>query len=461
METGHAKGPRMTAAQTMARAVEQSASVAEVLMGPGVLDQAGALFRRHFGLGPACLLADDATWAAAGEKVQSALMQAGIASRVHVFPSAPRLKPTLDLAQEIASILARDGSTPVAIGSGVLNDVVKHAAFSLSRPYLCVATAASMDGYSSAGAPLSVKGFKMTIACRPAKAILADFDVICKAPREMTGWGYGDLAGKVPAGADWILADALGIEAIDPAVWPMVQGDLRAWLSQPKAVASGDRQAIEGLFAGLTLVGLAMERHGTSRPASGADHQIAHLWEMDDLHFGGERVSHGACVAVGCVMTLRLWDWLLAQNLGQLDIAALVAAAPDMDAKTKMIHHAFGNTEIAARSIEETRAKQNTAAELRARLTSLVAQWPNLRRRLSDHLMPADQMCAALHKAGAPSDASQIGVSQDNLRRTLLRARFLRSRYTVLDVLEETGLLNRAVDAALDAQSQRPPSNQE
>ncbi len=48
-----------------------------------------------------------------------------------------------------------------------------------------------------------------------------------------------------------------------------------------------------------------MEAHGSSRPASGADHQIAHLWEMDDLHHGGERVSHGACVAVGTMTALR------------------------------------------------------------------------------------------------------------------------------------------------------------
>jgi glycerol-1-phosphate dehydrogenase [NAD(P)+] len=162
---------------------------------------------------------------------------------------------------------------------------------------------------------LSEKGFKKTIPCRPAKALLADLDVIAAAPAEMTGWGYGDLAGKVPAGGDWIIADALGIEAIDDVAWPMVQGGLEGWLSQPDRIAAGDPAAIEGLFLGLTLVGLAMEAHGSSRPASGADHQIAHLWEMDDLHHHGERVSHGACVAVGTMAALRMFDWLLTRDL--------------------------------------------------------------------------------------------------------------------------------------------------
>ncbi len=78
---------------------------------------------------------------------------------------------------------------------------------------------------------------------------------------------------------------------------PLCRAGCVAGWGAAEAIAAGDRAALEGLFAGLTLVGLAMELHGSSRPASGADHQIAHLWEMDDLKFGGERVSHGACVA--------------------------------------------------------------------------------------------------------------------------------------------------------------------
>ena len=438
----------MTAADRIDRAVARSATVAEVLMGPGTLAQAGSLYRRHFA-GEACVVADDNTWAAAGAATEAALTAAGIAVRRLILPGRPRLKPTLDLAETIRDGLARDAATPIAVGSGVLNDVVKHAAFALDRPYLCVATAASMDGYTSAGAPLSVKGFKKTIQCRPARVVLGDLDVIAAAPAEMSGWGYGDLAGKVPAGGDWIVADALGIEAIDDVAWPMVQGGLRDWLSRPAAVAKGYPSALEGLFAGLTLVGLAMEAHGSSRPASGADHQIAHLWEMDDLHYGGERVSHGACVAIGCLTTLRMWDWLMAQDLTALDVEARVARVPSMGAKAEAIHNAFGAGEIAARALEETAAKHVEGAALRDRLTLLATVWPDLRDRLAAQLMTADAMRTALQAAGAPSDAAGIGVDRDYLRRTVLAAVYLRSRYTLLDLLSETGLLERAVEAAL------------
>jgi glycerol-1-phosphate dehydrogenase [NAD(P)+] len=428
----------------IAGAVARSAAVAEVCVGSGVLAGTGAIFRRVFGPGPALLVADENTWAAAGRAVEGALHAEGIATERLILPALPRPKPSVELGTEIAGVLAQQAGTPVAIGSGVLNDLVKYAAFRLDRPYLCIATAASMDGYTSAGSPLSERGFKKTIPCRPARAVIGDLAVIAAAPPAMIGWGYGDLAGKVPAGGDWMIADALGVEPIDAVAWPMVQDGLAGWLARPDRIAAGDPAEVAGLFTGLTLVGLAMEAHGSSRPASGADHQIAHLWEMEDLSQGGERVSHGACVAVGCAATLALYDWLLAQDLTRLG----PVRAPGLDEKIALIRAAFGAGEIADRSTEETRAKHLDQPALDERLAHLRAIWPDLAPRLRARLLTAPQMQARLRAAGAPARAADIGLGTGHLRRTVANAVWLRSRYTVLDLLLECGLLGAAIDAA-------------
>lgn len=427
------------------QAVARSANVAEVCIGHGILSDAGAVYRRHFA-GPACLLADEKGWAAAGSQVEAALTAAGIPCRRHIIAAQPQPKPTVDLADAFRAEL-RHGETPVAIGSGVMNDVVKYAAFTAGISYMCVATAASMDGYTSAGAPLSEKGFKKTIPCRPARVLLADLDVIAAAPPEMTGWGYGDLAGKVPAGGDWIIADALGIEPIDTVAWPMVQDGLEGWLSRPDRIGAGDPDAVEGLFLGLTLVGLAMEAHGSSRPASGADHQIAHLWEMDDLHHDGARVSHGACVAVGTMAVLRMYDWLLSHDHLPIDPSRLSGLS--LAAKEAEILHLFSAGEIADRAIVETRLKHVEGEAMAARLTVLAEVWPALARRLRARLWTADRMATSLTRAGAAVNGSDIGVDDSYLYRSILKARFLRSRYTVLDLLDECGLLEQAAHAAI------------
>lgn len=435
----------MTGADLIRQAVARSANVADVRIGRGVLREAADLYARHF-TGPALLMADARGWAAAGPQVEAALAAAGIPSRRHVIPAQPRPRPTVDLADSLRAAL-RLGETPVAIGSGVMNDVVKHAAFTAGIPYMCVATAASMDGYTSAGAPLSEKGFKKTIPCRPARVLLADIDVIAAAPPQMNGWGYGDIAGKIPAGGDWMIADALGIDPIDTVAWPMVQDGLEGWLSQPDRIAAGDIDAVEGLFQGLTLVGLAMEAHGTSRPASGADHQIAHLWEMDDLHHKGERVSHGACVAVGTMAALRMYDWLLSRD--HLTIAPARLSGVPLAGKEAEILRLFGAGEIAERAMVETRLKHVEGAAMAARLTLLREVWPGLASRLRARLWTAGHMAAHLARAGAPVECADIGVDDRYLYDSILKARFLRSRYTVLDLLDECGLLDQAALAAL------------
>lgn len=428
-------------------AVSRSDTVADLVMSPGAIDRSGEVFLSNFSGRSACLIADELGWSACGPMVEAQLQGAGISTRRHVIPSRPRPKPTVALANSFRDVLATDACVPVAVGSGVINDLVKHASFDLDRRYLCIATAASMDGYTSAGSPLSDNGFKMTIPCRPPLAVIGDLDVIADAPAEMMGWGYGDLAGKVPAGADWILADSLGVEPIDETSWQMVQGDLRDWLFGVEKIAAGDRKAIEGLFAGLALVGLAMEAHGSSRPASGADHQIAHLWEMDNLMHKGERVSHGACVSIGCLAVLQLYDWLLQQDLEALDIDRVVADAPSLEAKSVAISEAFPQADIASRALIETTAKHLSPQAHRERLELLNRIWPQLKAKLSDQLLTPNAMASLLAIAGAPVKAADIGVSLDYLQRTTLAAKFLRSRYTVLDLLDETGLLDQAVEA--------------
>lgn len=442
----------MNAAQeTIARGLAGSKSIAAIVLSAGALASAPEIVRSHFGGRAARLVADANTWTAAGAALDALLRAAGIGAEARVLPAKPKPKPSVELATELMDFLAADDAVPVAVGSGVINDVVKYAAFKLGRPYLCVATAASMDGYTSAGAPLSEKGFKKTIQCRPPKAIIGDLDVLSAAPRDMSGWGYADLAGKIPAGADWILADALGIEPIDRIAWPMVQEHLRAFLADPEGVARGSRQAIENLFAGLAVVGFAMEAHGSSRPASGADHQIAHLWEMQGLSHAGGAVSHGACVAIGSLAVLQLYDWLLCQDIGCLDIDGAVRSAPGFPEKVDSVRRAFGASEIADRSIEEVRSKHVDTDALRARLVRLVSCWPDLKARLADQIMPPGAFSVMLEAAGAPSAPSAIGIGTEQLRRTVLASRFLRSRYTILDVLEETGLLRRAVDELFPA----------
>ena len=130
-----------------------------------------------------------------------------------LFPGTPRLHALDDYSNELAEIFP-DNSVPVAIGSGVINDLVKRASGVCGKNYCCVATAASVDGYTASGAALLVNGRKMTQPCPAPYALLADTAVLESAPPEMLSSGYGDLWAKVPAGAEWFISNVITGEDI-------------------------------------------------------------------------------------------------------------------------------------------------------------------------------------------------------------------------------------------------------
>jgi glycerol-1-phosphate dehydrogenase [NAD(P)+] len=312
--------------------------------------------------------------------------------------------------------------------------------------YASVATAASMDGYAASGAAMLDNGFKRTFACPPPVAIAADLDVIAQAPLRMAPWGYGDMAGKIVAGADWMLADAAGEDPIDSAAFALVQDHVRDWLGAPARVAAHDVEALRAMMEGLLVSGFAMQAHGDSRPASGSEHQFSHLWEMDRIGIDGEPAAHGACVGVGTVAMLALYEWLLAQDAAAMTSGPLPAARDPHRVEAE-IARAFDDRRLAASARDEMLAKLDRDRHRNARVRALACAWPALRARLAASIVPAATMERWLMAAGAASRPSHLGLSLAHLRRDYRRARLIRRRYTILDVLEDFGWLDRAIDA--------------
>lgn len=430
----------------LTRAVAAASTTRDVAIAAGSLALLPAVLRRSAPAARHIVVADDRTWAAAGRQASHVLQAAGLVlADPVVLDEAPRVKARAETARDLAARIGAADALPVAVGSGVVNDLVKYAAELAGRPYVCVPTAASMDGYAASGAALREGGFKRTLACAAPVAIVADLDVVATAPAVMGAWGYGDLVGKLVAGVDWILADALGEEALNPGPFAMVQDNLAAWLASPADVRQRDRTALAGLMRGLVMSGLAMQAHGNSRPASGSDHQFAHLWEMEEVAVDGQPVSHGACVGVGCVSMIAAYEWLMQQDIEALDPARLAAEAPSAAALKAQIAGSFPLPFMAANAETEALAKASTPDRIARRLTILKKDWRAIAGELHRRLPQAATVQRWLDAVGGPSDAPTIGVPRDKHARDHARARLIRRRFTGLDVLHDLCWLDRAV----------------
>src|SRR5215213_2446879 len=421
--------------QRIEAALREATDTQNVNIGAGALTSVPDVFRESFGDSSAVVVADGNTFEVAGKEVRRRLERAGHTMiESYVFPAEPPLYAEYGNVEQLRESLREHDAIPVAVGSGTLNDIVKRSAHECERPYMCVATAASMDGYTAFGASIEKDGLKQTLSCSAPRAMVADLEVLKHASEDMTASGYADLLGKVISGADWLIADALEVEKINLVGWSLVQDHLRGWTDSPAELRAGDQGSIERLMEGLIMSALGMQSYQSSRTASGAEHQFSHLWEMEGLGHGeghaGSPQSHGFKVGVATVAIAALYELILERDLGDLDIETLRDSWPTREELARSVRAQHTNPDLEEGAVEQTLAKYISAGELAQRLELLRDVWSGLREKVRVQLMPAEQVREMLQAAGCPTGPIEIGLRWDDFEATYSRARTIRKRYT-------------------------------
>lgn len=310
-----------------------------IRVGSGVIQELPGILR-DLGASHIFLVADNYTYEAAGRQVEQLLDQAGLAYHKRVFQTETPLVPNEYALGSVLAAMTSQDDMLLAVGSGTLNDVTKYVSARTGVPYVIAATAPSMDGYASTVAPTILDGFKTTLPAVYPAAIVADVDILKDAPMPMLTAGFGDIIGKFTSLADWRLSHQLNGEYYCPEVAGVIEAAVETCAANAQALAQREPQAIQAVTEALILSGLAMGMVGVSRPASGAEHQMAHYWEMEALRRGEEHPLHGNAVGVGTVLAASLYEMaaeylpqgFAAPDKGQI-LACLQAAGSCVDPK--------------------------------------------------------------------------------------------------------------------------------
>lgn len=430
---------------TIERALLLADDTRDVVIRKGALEELGAFFRKNFGSRRPVVVADAATLRA----ISPAERQLGENVETFLFPDGIHAEMAHVETLRKTGLFEPEDVVPLAVGSGTVNDLVKYAASLYKKPYCVVGTAASMDGYTSFGASIEYQHCKQTFNCPAPAALLIDSAVAAAAPDGMSASGYADLAAKIPAGADWILADFLGTEPIDADAWGLVQNDLCGWLSKSGGVAARDPDAVTGLIEGLVMSGLAMQKAKSSRTASGAEHQFSHLLDNERYTFNGAAPSHGFKVGIGTISTCALYEKVLTWDASvfRRSLETFDAHFQPWENLAAEVESAFDDSGLIEAATKQCRLKYVEPDEARRRLERFAAEWDSLRERLAAQLIPAAEMKRMIHAAGAPSAPEEIGLSKERLRSCYAKARLLRCRYNVLDLVADVGLWDETVGA--------------
>ena len=320
----------------------------------------------------------------------------------------------------------------VAVGSGTVNDLTKYVTGLDGRRYCVFATAASMNGYTSSTASITLdSGLKVSLPSQAPAGFFVDLAVSAAAPPYLSASGYADCLARSVAQVDWWMSHRLLGTAYFQTPYTIQAADEIELNKRAGGLQKGDIAALGYLYRVLTLCGLGISFTGVSHHGSMGEHQISHYIDC----FAGARHPgslHGQQVGIAALTMARLQQRMLADDQPAIVRATLI----DPEAMRRR----FG-PEVAMQCLAELKLKAFDADAAAAFNTKLDKIWPELRRELAAFVIPASEIKRLLTAAGGATTATDLGVPLDLYREAIIHCREMRNRFSFLDIAADAGTL--------------------
>ena len=416
-------------------------AVDEVVIGSGVVNRLPE-FVSKYGKKP-FVVADVNTYAAAGERVCEILKAAGISYGSFVFKDKA-LEP--DEKAVGAAFMHYDPACDVivGVGSGVINDICKILSNISGNPYMIVGTAPSMDGYASATSSMSRDGVKISLNSRCADVIIGDTDILKTAPLHMLKSGLGDMLAKFVSIAEWRIAHLITGEYYCEEVAQLIRSAVKKCVSNAEGLLKREDAAIEAVFEGLVIGGVAMAYAGVSRPASGVEHYFSHVWDMRGLEFGTQVDLHGIQCAMATMKAVELYEKVMALTPDWEKAHAYVESF-DLEAWNGVLRQFLGSSADTMIELEKKEGKYRKDTHA-ARFRLIEANWDGILDVLKEELPNAEELCKLMDAVGISRDLITIGVSSEDAKITFRATKDIRDKYVLSRLAWDLGILDELCD---------------
>jgi glycerol-1-phosphate dehydrogenase [NAD(P)+] len=370
------------------------------------------------------IVSDERTREVLGKRVLEALRPLGNVSEF--VWERPRITP--DGMDELAEA-TRPAEALIAVGSGTISDSVKYGTFLTGREYSVFATS-PMNAYTTPTASVSFEGFKKSITCHSAKGVFFDLNVVSKCPKRLISAAFADVVCRTTSQVDWLLSHILFDSRYDETAYTLLAYDEESMIANADKIVTGDFEALAMLTRIAALMGLATSFTGTTHVGSMAEHMISHYIDM----FAGEnhpRTSHGEQVGVATLTMSKLQNQIL--NADQPPTLK-PTVIPEDELRTR-----FGAA--ANEMIEQTARKALDKPAVQSLNQRLKKDWTQISERLSAVMLSYERLHDAMKAAGCQLTGSDLGLDPEFYRDAVRYSRFIRDRFSMLDVAGDSGQL--------------------
>lgn len=410
----------------------------DVLIGSGVIARLPEVIARY-GAKRVFVFGDKNTFAVAGDRVTSILRDAEIIHSVYVF-GADVLEPDEVAVGSLVMHYDNACDLVIGIGSGVINDLGKILANVAKVPYVIVGTAPSMDGYASGSSSMARDGLKITLNSKAPNVIIGDTDIVKTAPIKMMVSGLGDMLAKYISICEWRISNLINGEYYCETIAGYVRQALKKCVENAKGLLTRDEVAVEAVFEGLVLSGVAMNYAGISRPASGGEHYISHVWDMRGLEFGEPVDFHGIQCAIGTLYIAKVYEQIKKLTPDREKALAYVRAF-DLDAYNRRLTEFLGRAASSMIALEKKEGKYNVDSHAK-RLEIILQNWEQILRIIDEEIPPYAELNALMDSIHAPKTAADIGIDEAILPFTFAASKDIRDKYVVPRLAWDLGVID-------------------
>ena len=404
-----------------------SMEIKKILLEPGALERIPEVVQELGLCGKAVIICDRNTWKAAGKRIASLLPEHHV-----IMLERDDIHPDERTVAEIENDYPPDTAYIVGVGGGVITDTAKYTGRQHGGvPVVLVPTASSVDGFAANSSVMTFNNFKHPLTTQSAVAIIADTNVLAGAPYRLTASGLGDLLGKYIALGDWKLANLVTGEELCPRIYGMVNEALERAMRIIHKVKESDPDAIEALMYALILSGLTIQMWGNARPASGAEHMVAHVWELA-IFSPDTGFLHGETVGVGTIACKKLYEKL---------IETIERNPREFFVQYKGFPHDMLREKLGENVYSELMPYHNPDEGMLVDDDKLIENWDAI-CEVFGNMPTSAEMERIFRECDMKATLSDLGISNDILPVTMEVGSYVRGRMTLLRIWERFTNLN-------------------
>ena len=375
------------------------------------------------------LVADTNTYHALGEKVFQAMQKQGW-DVVRVVLEKKNLHSDDFAMMQVFKMADLKKRLYVAVGSGTITDITRFTSHRTHNLFVSFPTAASVDAYTSVNAPVTIGGMKGSIYCHAPIAIFTDLPTICASPKFLTASGFGDLISKFTSSADWKISHLIWGVDFDEEIYQHALWAAKRAREVVHEIQESKPESMRAMMEGQFASGFCMADFGNSAPASGAEHHIAHIWEMLWHWHKREGLYHGQAVGVAAIITAGWYEKLRALSKDEARRRLESVHIPTAEEQKAFIREHL--TIIADEIIERNPIYiQLSEKEIFMRTKArILDNWEQI-QVVARQVPPAGKFRAWLQTVEGPTTPQELGVSESEARLAIDNGHYLRERFSI------------------------------